>query len=108
MAKKGKAKSLDNSQHVFHSRSFWDMPWRLFNFYPSGSNVAFHISPEKIKVHSFFHKQNEKNVIMLKVFKVNKSVFTNKTSTLSVLILSKINVFSQFAKFNAREISQNP
>ena len=108
MTKKGKAKSLDNSQHVFHSRSFWDMPWRLFNFYPSGSNVAFHISPEKIKVHSFFHKQNEKNVIMLKVFKVNKSVFTNKTSTLSVLILSKINVFSQFAKFNAREISQNP
>ena len=38
-------------------------------------------------------KQKEKNVIMLKAFKVNKSVFIIKTSTLNVLILLKITNF---------------
>ena len=55
MAKKGKAKSLDNSQHAFRSRFSWDMSWPLFNFYSSARNVSFHISPEKINAHSFFH-----------------------------------------------------
>ena len=55
MAKKGKTKSLDNSQHVFHSRFSWDMSWPLFNFYSSAPNISFHISPAKVKVHSFFH-----------------------------------------------------
>ena len=43
MAKKEKAKSLDNSQHVFNSRFSWDMPCP----YPSTPNVPFHIPPEK-------------------------------------------------------------
>ena len=55
MAKKGKAKSLDNSQQVFYFRFPWDMSWPLFNFCSSAPNVSFHISPEKIKIHSFCH-----------------------------------------------------
>ena len=54
MAKKEKAKSLDNSQHVFNPRFACDMPCPLVNFYPSASNVPFYIPPEKIEVHIFF------------------------------------------------------
>ena len=55
MAEKEKAKSLDNSQHVFKSRFSWDLPCALVNFYPSALSVSFHKPPEKIEVHNFFH-----------------------------------------------------
>ena len=51
------------------------------------------------------HKQKEKkNVILLKAFKENNSVFTNKISTQSVLILLKITIFLANSKQNVMHV----
>ena len=100
----------------FNSRFSWDMLCLLVNFYPCAPNALFHIPPEKKSKSAVFFmfsggligeivrwwvkqmklkqtKKKKKNVILLKAFKENNSVFTNKISTQSVLILLKITIF---------------